>query len=319
MLRALGLEEEDSLVYERLLVDGNQSAKEIARVTGLGPSAVAAALAHLEQLGLVGRLPGARGGWHVPAPSLALDALLERRQEQVDRARTEIDAFVRDLARRGLRQAAAPSVELVGGLEGARQRWVQIQRSARSEVCVFDLPPHVMSTQAANPQQLLALDRGVRYRVVYDGRSLDVPGRMDIVRQCVAAGELARTAEGLPLKLMIVDGSSALTYDVRGDEITDGMIVHGGPLLAGLVRLFELVWDTAAPLLSDTADLPGGLESRDRAILDLLAAGASDEAIARRMGVGVRTVGRRISRMSADLSASSRFQLALRARDAGWV
>jgi len=54
-------------------------------------------------------------------------------------------------------------------------------------------------------------------------------------------------------------------------------------------------------------------------LLALLASGVTDEAIARALGLGLRTVQRRISALMSDLNASTRFQAGMAARERGWV
>jgi DNA-binding CsgD family transcriptional regulator len=54
-------------------------------------------------------------------------------------------------------------------------------------------------------------------------------------------------------------------------------------------------------------------------LLDLLRQGLKDRAIARALGIGERTVQRRLSRLMATLGAKTRFQAAINAVRRGWV
>ena len=56
-----------------------------------------------------------------------------------------------------------------------------------------------------------------------------------------------------------------------------------------------------------------------REVVTLLARGLKDDAIARRLGVSVRTVRRLISATIDDLQADSRFQAGVVAVQRGWV
>ena len=60
-------------------------------------------------------------------------------------------------------------------------------------------------------------------------------------------------------------------------------------------------------------------EDRMREVVTLLARGLKDDAIARRLGVSVRTVRRLISATIDDLQADSRFQAGVVAVQRGWV
>src|SRR5487761_1844044 len=74
-------------------------------------------------------------------------------------------------------------------------------------------------------------------------------------------------------------------------------------LLEALIALFELLWDLATPINVDrqldaaTADTMPISAAVDMDLLILLAAGAKDQAIARQLGVGLRTVVRRTSKL----------------------
>jgi DNA-binding NarL/FixJ family response regulator len=59
---------------------------------------------------------------------------------------------------------------------------------------------------------------------------------------------------------------------------------------------------------------PDDLTTREREVLDLLAEGASNQQIARSLGISLKTVQNHVSRMLDKLQAADRTQAALRAR-----
>jgi DNA-binding NarL/FixJ family response regulator len=59
------------------------------------------------------------------------------------------------------------------------------------------------------------------------------------------------------------------------------------------------------------------LTARERQILDLLAAGLSNTAIAARLGVAVKTVANNVSAIFTKLQVADRATAIVRARDAG--
>jgi len=63
----------------------------------------------------------------------------------------------------------------------------------------------------------------------------------------------------------------------------------------------------------------GTPDESTRALLALLAAGLTDEAIARSLGISLRTVQRRIHDLMETLGATTRFQAGMAARERGWV
>ena len=60
-------------------------------------------------------------------------------------------------------------------------------------------------------------------------------------------------------------------------------------------------------------------DAETRQLLELLAAGATDEGIARSLGYSVRTTQRRIQALLNMLGASTRFQAGRSAQARGWL
>jgi DNA-binding NarL/FixJ family response regulator len=88
--------------------------------------------------------------------------------------------------------------------------------------------------------------------------------------------------------------------------------------VAALVRLFELLWEQACPLPrwrpEDPVATTGAL---DVELLRLLATGMKDEAIARDLGISLRTLGRRMATLLERLGARTRFQAGLQSARKG--
>ena len=150
------------------------------------------------------------------------------------------------------------------------------------------------------------LARGVRCRVVYDRTSLAEPGQPALLEALTAAGQEARVSADVPMKLVISDRRLALTPLSLHHGLTDAaLLVHESGLLDALAALFESVWQRAIPL-PEAGDEDGRL-------LLLLASGLKDEAIARQLGIGERTVRRRVAALADRLGARTRFQLGIQA------
>ena len=320
MLSALGLSEAEESCYRTLLEHQGATEAELAALLAGGRAAVAALLRELESKGLVSRTPGPRPSFVPARPDIALESLLLTRRGELDRVQVEIAALL-DTYRRGTPREIAQPVDLVTGEEAIRERWAQVQRSARTEVRLFDKPPYVMSPGRPNPVEMELLERGIRYRVIYDQTSFDVPGKLDNARACAERGEAGRVIDGLPMKLIIADRDMALTHDILEHELQDAVIVHPHALLQALDYLFEALWNRAVPLPFGRSDGPpsDGPDEQDRAILALLAAGSNDAAIAHRLGIGIRTVRRRLARLEEAAGASTRFQLAIAATRRDWL
>ena len=108
---------------------------------------------------------------------------------------------------------------------------------------------------------------------------------------------------------------------VFGRNALAAYVLHGRGLVAPVQALFDEVWGGGLPFVEgcgDGTEKPVS-EDRMREVVTLLARGLKDDAIARRLGVSVRTVRRLISATIDDLQADSRFQAGVVAVQRGWV
>jgi DNA-binding NarL/FixJ family response regulator len=60
-------------------------------------------------------------------------------------------------------------------------------------------------------------------------------------------------------------------------------------------------------------------EEERKRTLELLALGGKDEAVARHLGVSLRTVRRRVADLLEELGATTRFQAGMEAVRRGWI
>jgi hypothetical protein len=159
------------------------------------------------------------------------------------------------------------------------------------------------------------LESGRSSRVVYPTEVLrEAP---ETIRRRAEAGERVRVVSELPLRLAIFGESSALLPDRWGGNTGRRLVVREHALVHALRAWHEQVWSRAmaAPGLGGLVD-PAGLR---RLLLHELADGAKDEQIARSLGLGLRTVRRRIADIMVELGADSRFQAGAEAARRGWL
>ncbi|MHB8718350.1 MAG: helix-turn-helix transcriptional regulator [Candidatus Dormibacteria bacterium] len=323
-LRDLGVEGSAETVYLLLLDRPGLTVAEVASLARRTRRSVAAACASLEASGLVSRSLDRPARLTAVRPDVAVEALVLRQTERLQRARLAA-ADLLERYRRHARPDArvADLLEVVEGREGIAQRFLQLQAEARDEILVLDRPPYVVDPADNVAAETSVLERRVRARVIYDTSSLSQE-HLALIREHARAGEQARVMDGVPMKLIIVDRRVGLV-PLRQDEpgLEGRLVVHTSPLLDALLVLFETLWRAAAPLPRreapgvDTADL--GLSEDDRMLLALVAAGLKDEVVAARLGITERTVARRLRVLFTRLGATTRFQAGLQAARRGWL
>ena len=116
------------------------------------------------------------------------------------------------------------------------------------------------------------------------------------------------------MKLAIGDERIALLPLTAGGTVDSALIVRAPVVVSALRQLFELLWRQATPLTGwqpETRLDP--TEELDDELLALFATGLKDEAVARELGVSVRTLGRRTARLLRALGVRNRFQAGIQA------
>ncbi|MGW6444268.1 LuxR C-terminal-related transcriptional regulator [Lentzea sp. NPDC055074] len=308
MFGHLGVSPELSAVYELLVTGGSRTTAEVGVAVPV--------LEQMRELGLVRHLPG--DVWQAIAPDLAVEALIAAREEANRRARADVGPLMElYLRNRDEELADNAFVEVVSGVDAVRELWHALLRGAREEVCVLDQPPYVTPLG-----QHVALEdetrlRDVQWRVVYDRSAVDIPGRVTEIIDLVAAGERARVTPTLPFKLAVIDLHAAVLPVVNGDVVDKVLLIRPSALLDVLRSTFELYWDKGIPFS------PGGIYAAaadvDPNLLGLLAAGLTDESIARQLGLAPRTVQRRVRQLMDRCGAQTRFQAGVQAMRRGWL
>jgi sugar-specific transcriptional regulator TrmB len=287
-----------------------------------GPDSLRRSLGRLVDLSLVNLVPGQPRRYVATPPDLAVETLAARRDDELERSRAAARRLLSELPAQG-RHRPEDQVEIVVGREAVAARFRHLQQHAQVEMLVLDRPPYAQNPSEPNPAEDPLLARGVTLRAVYAPEAFELPGSFALAQAAIAAGEQARVHAGVPMKLVVVDRSTALLplTDDQVEAVESALVVHNRTLVAALGNMFELLWQGAVPV--PTVDPgPGGWiledvgpEDGEARLLALLTAGLKDEAIARQLGVSLRTVQRRISAVMRDLGARTRFQAGIALRD----
>ncbi|MFE1841849.1 LuxR C-terminal-related transcriptional regulator [Streptomyces sviceus] len=268
---------------------------------------------------------------HAVSPDVALQALLARQESALLARQREIAETRVEVARLSEEFAATRSrrrhneIEQLEGLDQIRDRISELTLGCERSLVAFAPGGHQTSDnrEASRPLTESLRDRGVMVRTVYLDSIYNDPATVEHARWLVELGNDVRTVAWLPSRMIIFDEEAAI-LPMDPDNSGDGaLLFRGRGVLAGLSELFRLVWERAQPITNarrqrtSTDDL--GLTGQEKAVLRLLGEGFTDEGVARKLGVSVRT-GRRITAdLMGRLGAKSRFQAGLRAARLGWL
>ena len=155
-----------------------------------------------------------------------------------------------------------------------------------------------------------AASRGVRIASVWAPEYV-------AARRGIRSGRLpplgwVRQSAFVPLRTIVVDAKTAV-FPLDPDNLTRGALVIEAPgLLVLITEMIERIHRDAQPLTAPRqAANPGdpAQQRRHDAILTLLAHGATDQTIATRLGITIRTVRRDVADLYEQHGVTSRFQL----------
>lgn len=322
MLQAAGLSAVEEATYLTLIRQGGAPVAELADRVGLPEPRLRRVIAVLEREGFVHRTPPP-GELVVPVPpELAVEQLIRRRYEELERARDAAHRLGAEARARAHGRRTEELIEIVSGRAAVGRAFERVQRTARRQMRVLVAPPYAVP-KAMNATQLDREAAGVVYRAVYDSAALADGDFAASVAAHIRSGEQARIAESLPIKLAVADRKLALLPLAWSAKAHDAaLLVHPCGLLDALVALFETVWTQATPL--SVAGLDGasggpGISAEDRQLLSLLVSGLTDEAAGARLGISRRTVVRRVQALMERTNSRSRLQLGWQAHERGWL
>ncbi|GGN75271.1 hypothetical protein GCM10011579_055190 [Streptomyces albiflavescens] len=153
------------------------------------------------------------------------------------------------------------------------------------------------------------IERGVRIRTLYQHTARYSPERLAYVDHFANGKVEYRTIDELVERLIICDENVAF-IPIRDDRQVALELRHPG-LVSYLIKVFEFMWGRAVPLSAGAPyeTDPDGITNIQHSIAKLLVEGHVDEAIARRLGMNVRTCRAHIAKLATALGSGSRAQL----------
>lgn len=314
-------------VYRYAVGHPGWSPEEASEALGFTTRAIDAAIQELSRRCLLVREIADCPGYTAVSPDVALAELVDPDERALLELRSRIGARRRELA--GLIPAytearrqvnAAVSVEVLEDPEQVMRVLIEYGRSASERVLIArpgqgaTADTHEESVQ----KDLDLLHQGVKRQTLYHSGIRDHMPTRRAVEVISAAGGEFRTLPHIPLRTLIFDDKVAVIPRQQHPNDRAGLVIRDPNLIRTLVLMFEFAWDLAEPFRFDEPS-SAGLTSTQRSVLRALAAGHSDEVVARRLGISVRTCRRHIAKMLEELGAESRFQAGVKAHKAGWI
>ena len=171
----------------------------------------------------------------------------------------------------------------------------------RNLVMVVDAGPALDDTTMRDNQQWVAA--GNVQRTIYPAHALDTPQGLQWLRSWSTVGEEQRLLPEVGSEYAVFGDVGAVGLRRWGDVSSGYVLIRDPLLISTLAAYFDLAGEHAhaVPYAAGAAG--------DARLVELLGMGLKDEAIARFLGVGLRTVRRRIAALMSIHGVDTRFQL----------
>ena len=322
MLGATSLE-----VYRYAVGHPGWTRSEASEALGLTLRRIDEAVGELSERRLLSPQAGSSDGLVAVSPDVALADLVDADERAMQELKARISAQRRELssllptfldARKHV--LASTSVEILEDPHLIHRVLIDYGRDVTEKVYIAQ--PGQGSTADVHEESvrkdLELLGNGVRRRTLYDTSTRDhVPTRKAVEAIAAGGGEFG-VLPFIPLRMLIFDEKLALVGRQLSRDDKAALVIRDHSLINIFTHLFEIAWEISESFLSPQ-QVGSPLSAMQRSIIQGLANGLSDESIARRLDINVRTCRRHIAWMLETLRADSRFQAALKAREAGWV
>ncbi|KFG74767.1 helix-turn-helix transcriptional regulator [Streptomyces mutabilis] len=252
-------------------------------------------------------------------PAVALQRLLRTSDERIARERRRgerlADVF-EPLMRLGTSPAAnedTPSLRILSGKERTGQAIEEAMAEGRHELLAIQpldskvtKRPDILEGAIKRDQAFL--DRGARIRALYQHTARHAPYARARYEHLTGDVE-ARTLDEVTDRLIIVDRTVA--FIPANADRSLALEVRHPALIAYFINTFDRFWHLATPMHPRAVQPPtlNGITPRQRAIAALLIEGHTDNVIAERLGMNVRTARVHIAKLAATLGSESRAQL----------
>ncbi|HUK68289.1 MAG TPA: helix-turn-helix transcriptional regulator [Streptosporangiaceae bacterium] len=311
--------------YDRLLAsDGcaKDQAETLVGDVGLVAALTATGMAHIQPHTPVDP------AWLRPAsPDLALQGVLAGHQNRL--------AHDQELLLEGHRRLADAQAQFGIGVNGPFPAHLVAVVSDRAQIS--ELSAALVNTARKDWMTLENLDTDmpltddfvqpplrasggrVRCRSIYDAAAMNNPTARRVIQTCTDAGEQTRLLPEVPMKMKLADHATAM-LPLTPTGTAGALVIRAPVIIAALREYFEMLWERATPLTPQRPALPAGrLTAAQQTVLELMAEGLHDDAIARRAGVSTTTVRRHITAIMARLNVTSRFAAGAAAQRRGWI
>jgi DNA-binding CsgD family transcriptional regulator len=318
VLAAFGVSQDAERLYRRVLRASGRTPDEHREQLGWPPTRVREALDALLAVQLV--TEDDDGTLLADHPRITLTRLIDRETSQLDQrlrdlagVRSAVSDFAAEHRASGRSLAGPVAVDplpaevLITTVEEMVRSTTGIIRSFHLEVARGP-GTHEGIVRIVREQ----MARGRELRSIYPLTVLDHPDELTWVRDWARVGERQRMVQQVPHEYVIFGDEVVLSSREWGRTAGGAVLLRLPLLVQAFTAVFDDAWRSGLPVPDPSVE-----QDADTRLIALLAGGFKDEAIARYLGLSLRTVRRRVANLADELGVHTRFQLGVVAQRRG--
>lgn len=315
--RWIGLEPRAEAVYRAMLRQPRWRSTELAEALGRPEPEVRKLIDQLHAERLVAHSADDALAYRAVRPALALPSLaamrLNARHRSALPTASAVEGFIAEHERLTDSHDETRPLRSIDETTAAAERLVS---TARHEALFLVRRFTPGSFEFSRQLIECVLRRGATVRIVCAAELVKQPPIAEHLTWLAERDIRPRIAPVGGSHLALVDGATALVEDSSGQS----WIERRSSVVDALQAMAGNLWDVGAPVPDRFPMATGGLaQERQEHVLRLLAEGLTDDMVARRLGVSVRTVRNDVASSMNALHACSRFQAGARAAQLGLV
>ena len=256
-LTDLGLTGYEARVYIALVSRSRYTAAQLARESRVPRQRIYDVLSGLTERGLVRALPGQVTRYTAVDPASAIERLMANHRaafSQLEQTTARlVEALVPAWSQGRDETDPLDYVEVLRDREVLSERIEEIQAEAKQEILAMSKLPYLTGTNSSGLATMRRLkEAGGSVRCVYERDALCHEEMLSGIRLYTAAGEQARIADTVPMRMWIVDGTRvvmSLRDPVADSDSTTNVLIEHPALAQCLTYAFEAIWAGADPVV----------------------------------------------------------------------
>jgi DNA-binding MarR family transcriptional regulator len=255
-LTDLGLTGYESRVYLALVNRSRYTAAQLARESRVPRQRIYDVLSSLTERGLVRALPGQVARYTAVDPASAIERLMAAHRatfSQLEQTTSRlVEALVPAWSQGRDETDPLDYVEVLRDREMLSERIEEIQAEAKQEILAMAKLPYLTGDNSSGIATIRRLrEAGGSVRCVYERDALGHAKMLADIQRYTTAGEQARIAETVPMRMWIVDGARvvmSLRDPVADSASTTNVLIEHPALAQCLTYTFEAIWSGAEPV-----------------------------------------------------------------------